>query len=124
MVIDLNTKQIICVHFEKGSCHDYNLYKKTKLRIHPSIKQKVDSGYTGANKLHLNTDLPKKNTKKHKLTKEQKMANRKLAKERVPIEHTNAKAKVFNLLENRYRSHSRFGLRVTLIAAFINANAA
>jgi len=78
----------------------------------------------GANKFHQNTDLPKKNTKKHKLTKEQKRANKKLAKERVPIEHINAKIKVFKLAKNHYRSHSRFGLRVTLIAAFVNANAA
>lgn len=68
--------------------------------------------------------MPKKNTKKIKLTKEQKKSNRKLATERVPIEHINAKCKVFKLLENRYRSHSRFGLRVTLITSFINANAA
>jgi DDE superfamily endonuclease len=124
VVIDADTKQIICVHFEKGSCHDFKLYKKTQLRIHPNIKQKVDSGYLGADKIHENTDLPKKNTKKIKLTKEQKKSNRKLAKERVPIEHTNAKCKVFKLLENRYRSHSRFGLRVTLITSFINANVA
>lgn len=124
MIIDADTKQIICVHFGNGACHDFKLYKKTRLHLHPGIKQKADSGYLGANKLHKNTDLPKKNTKKHKLTKAQKKANRTLAAERIFIEHANAKCKVFKLLENRYRSHSRFGLRVTLIAAFINANAA
>jgi DDE superfamily endonuclease len=112
------------VNFEKGSCHDFQLYKKTKLRIHPNIKQKVDSGYMGANKIHSNTSLPKKNTKKQKLTKQQKKENKELAKQRVPIEHANGKCKVFKIVENRYRSHSRFGLRVTLIAAIINANAA
>ena len=124
MITDADTKQIISIHIEKGSCHDFDLYKKTKLKIHPDIKQKVDSGYQGAQKLHCNTDLPKKASKNHKLTKEEKRQNRLLSKKRVFIEHSNAKCKVFKLLENRYRSHSRFALRVTLIACFINANAA
>jgi len=65
--------------------------------------------------------LSTKVSKKHPLTKEQKCSNRKLAKERVYIEHVNSKFKVFNLLENRFRSHSCFGLSVTLIVCFINA---
>lgn len=124
MVVDADTKQIISVHFANGSCHDFNLYKKTKLRVHPGIEQKVDSGYLGADKLHRNTRLPKKNSKFNKLTKIQKKENRQLAKERVPVEHQNAKLKVFKLAQNHYRSHSRFGLRMTLISTFINANAA
>lgn len=108
IVIDADTRRIICVHFERGNCHDFQLYKNSKLRLHPGICQKVDSGYQGADKLHLNTQLPKKKTKKNPLTKEHKRANRQHAKERIPVEHINAKAKVFKLLENRYRSHSRF----------------
>ena len=124
LVIDADTKQIICIHFEKGSCHDFKLYKKSKLHIHPNIKQKGDSGYQGVQKKHKNTDLPVKASKNHKLTKDEKKQNRLLSQKRVFIEHTNAKCKVFNLLENRYRSHSKLGLRATLIACFINANAA
>jgi len=124
LVIDADTKQIICINFEKGSCHDFKLYKKSKLRIHPNIKQKLDSGYQGAQKEHANTEKPIKSSKNHKLTKEEKKQNRKLSQKRVFIEHINAKCKVFNLLENKYRSHSRFGLRATLIACFINANVA
>lgn len=94
------------------------------MHLHPNIKQQVDSGYQGAQKLHKNTDLPHKSTKKKPLTKEKKKENRALSKERVYIEHTNAQLKVFKLLKNHYRSHTRFGLRATLIAAFVNANAA
>lgn len=122
--MDADTKKIICIHFEKGSCHDFNLYKKTGLHIHPNIKVKVDSGYQGAQKMHQNTDLPQKKSKKKKLSKEQKKQNRKLAQERIYIEHTNAKLKVFKLLKNHYRSHSRFAMRATIIAAFVNLNAA
>ncbi len=124
VVMDADTHKIICVHVEKGSCHDFNLYKKTQLHIHPNIKVKVDSGYQGTQKLHQNTDLPQKKSKKKPLSKTQKQQNRKFAKERIYVEHANAKLKVFKLLKNHYRSHSRFGLRATLIAAFVNLNAA
>jgi hypothetical protein len=69
-------------------------------------------------------DLPIKETKHHKLTKQEKKQNRTLSQKQVLIEHTNAKCKVFKLLENKYRSHSKFGFRATLIACYINANAA
>lgn len=98
------------------------MYKKSKLRIHKNIKQKTDSGYQGIQKLHENTELPIKRSKNHPLSKENRKKNRKLAKERVYIEHRNAQLKVFKLLKNHYRSHSRFGLRATLIATFVNAN--
>lgn len=124
MIIDADTKKIISIHFEKGSCHDFNLYKKSKIRIHPRIKQKVDSGYQGAQLLHENTELPTKKSKKNPLSKESKQKNKKIAQERVYIEHTNCKCKVFKLLKDHYRSHSRFGLRATLIATFVNANVA
>ena len=84
----------------------------------------LDSGYLGAQKIHENTNLPIKASKSHKLTKAEKQQNRTLSQKRVIIEHTNAKCKVFNLLENKYRSHSRLELRVTLIACIINAYAA
>jgi hypothetical protein len=124
LVIDADTKKIICIHFEKGACHDFKLYKKSKLRIHPNIKLKVDSGYQGVQKLHANTDKPIKASKKHQLNKIEKKQNRALAQNRISIEHINAKCKVFKLIENRYRSHSRLGIRATLIACFVNANAA
>jgi IS5 family transposase len=122
MVMDAQTKQIISIHIEKGACHDFHLYKKTKLRMHPNIKQKADSGYQGAQHSHKNTDLPKKGSKNKPLTKEQRRENRILAKVRVCIEHKNAQLKVFKLAKNHYRSHTRFGLRITLIATFVNAN--
>ena len=122
MVENADTKRILCVDFAAGSHHDFNLYKKSNLKIHPEIKQKVDKGYIGILKLHENTAIPFKNTKLHPLTKEQKKYNRQLAKQRVPIEHTNRKLKIFKLLQQSYRSHSRFNLRATLIATFCNAN--
>lgn len=122
MVEDADTKRIICLDFAAGSHHDFDLCKKSKLKIHPDIKQKVDKGYVGILKLHENTAIPFKKTKLHPLTKEQKKNNRELAKQRVPIEDSHRKLKIFKLLQQAYRSHSRFNLRATLIATFCNAN--
>lgn len=122
LVEDAHTQQIICLEVGPGSQHDFDLYKSSKLNIHPAIKQKVDKGYLGIVKRHANTDIPFKRTKLHPLTKAQRRYNRQLARQRVPIEHTNRRLKVFKLLQQPYRNHSRFKLRATLIASFCNAN--
>ncbi|MDZ7933898.1 MAG: IS5 family transposase [Emticicia sp.] len=124
VIVNADTLEIICVSFANGSCHDFKLYKNSKIRINPSIKQKTDSGYQGLEKLHQNSDLPQKKTKKHKLDKEQKKKNRKLSSERVENEHVIGKLKIFKILENRYRSHSGFGKIFTLISGIYNANLA
>ena len=71
---------------------------------------------------HSNTDIPKKSSKHHPLTKEDKKENRQLAKERISIEHTNRKMKIFRIVKEVYRNHTKFGIRATLIAAISNAN--
>jgi hypothetical protein len=88
VVIDAKTKEIISLYIEKRNCDDFNLYKKTKLHIPSNIKQKVDNAYQGAQKMHANTDFPKKKSKNNPLYKEDKQSNRKLAQERVYVEHT------------------------------------
>ena len=114
--------QIICLHFGKGSSHDFTIYKNSKLRIDGQIKQKTDLGYVGIKKLHVNTELPFKSSKKHKLTKEEKRENRRLAKERVGNEHVMGKLKISKILFGPYRNRrKRFGLRFSLIAGIYNA---
>ncbi len=114
--------KIICLYFGKGARHDFNLYKASKLKINKQIKQLTDLGYVGIKKLHGNTQLPHKSSKKHKLTKEQKKQNRRLAKERVGNEHVIGKLKISNILSGPYRNRrKRFGLRFSLIAGIYNA---
>jgi hypothetical protein len=122
IVENADNKQIISLDFGQGASHDFNVYKSSKLKVHPNIKQKVDKGYVGIIAYHANTDIPKKASKKYPLTKEDKKQNRKLAKERIGIEHTNRKIKIFRIVKETYRNHKRFSFRVTLIATFHNAN--
>lgn len=122
IVQNADTQEIICLHFANGSCHDFDLYKKSKLKIHKRIKQKVDKAYVGILGYHRNTDIPKKSSKHHPLTKTDKKQNRQFAKERIGIEHTNRKMKIFRIVKEVYRNHTKFGMRATFIAAITNAN--
>lgn len=81
----------------------------------------TDSGYQGLQKIHGNTELPKKKTKKQKLSKSDKKANRLLAIKRVFNEQVNGVVKVFRIISEKYRNRrKRFGLRFNLIAGIYN----
>jgi transposase len=88
----------------------------------PGILCLADSGYQGMAHFHANSQTPFKKSKLHSLTPEQKAANRKLASQRIAVEHVIAKIKVFRILSERYRNRrSRFSLRFNLVAAIYNS---
>jgi Transposase DDE domain len=146
VVQNATTKGIICLDFSKGGDHDFKLFKESKLHIHNECFADVDSGYQGIANLHKNVNIPKKKARRPNQTKEEKkkakklskaekkqakllllskedrLNNTKLATQRVGIEHINRQMKIFKIIQQTYRSHQRFGMRATLIAAFINAN--
>ena len=66
---------MICTSFSNGKRHDFRLFKESAIHIHPEIKSLTDTGYQGINKLHHNSELPKKRTKKNPMTKEDKKKN-------------------------------------------------
>ena len=81
----------------------------------------ADLGYLGIEKLHKNSRIPKKASKYHKLTKPERSYNKRLARERVVIEHINAKIKTFKIMAYPYRNHCRRHLlRMSLICGIIN----
>ena len=81
----------------------------------------TDTGYIGIKKIHANSVLPKKRTKKNPLTDEDKALNRTISSERVVNEHAIGFIKRFKILSERYRNRRRrFGLRFNLIAGFCN----
>ena len=87
----------------------------------PAIKTLTDTGYQGIDKLHQNSALPKKKTKKNPLTKEDKKKNRQLSCERVSNENVIGMIKRFKIIAERYRNRrKRFGLRFNLIAGIYN----
>jgi hypothetical protein len=92
----------------KGSVHDFQVYKDTVGKgVDESILIQVDLGYLGIEKLHENSQIPKKESKFHKLTEGEKAYNKRLVRERVVIEHINAKIKTFKSIAYPYRNHCR-----------------
>lgn len=121
-MIDTN-QRIICAHTSVNTIHDFKLFKQSRLPIKKETKVSVDNGYLGIYSLHANSDLPKKKSKHHPLTKEDKLANKVKASARITIEHVNAKLKTFKILGEKYRNRrKRFGLRFNLICAFVNSD--
>jgi hypothetical protein len=119
--IVVKSRRIQSTSFANGRAHDFKLYKKSKTRFNPKNNVKVDSGYQGLQKTHQNTDLPKKNTKKNPLTKEDKNKNREQASKRVVVEHVIGHIKKFKIISTKYRNRrKRFGLRFNLICSFYN----
>jgi F0F1-type ATP synthase epsilon subunit len=89
--------------------------------VDESITVQTDLGYLGIDKLHINSLLPIKESKNHKLTKQEKAYNKKLARLRVVIEHINAKIKTFKIMSYPYRNRRRRHLlRMSLICGIIN----
>lgn len=101
--------------------HDFKLFKNSYIGIPNKIKIQGDSGYQGIQKIHVNSETPKKATKLHKLTKEDKNNNRRISKERIFIEHINSNIKRFKILSTRYRNkRKKHGLRMSLICGIYN----
>ena len=120
-MVDKRTQKIICVAGAEGRKHDYRLFKESKTYIHPTIKTQVDTGYQGLQKKHINTDIPKKKSKKNPLTEEDKKTNRVISSSRVTVENVIRSLKIFRVLAEKYRCRrKRFSLRLNLIAGIYN----
>lgn len=120
-MIDKKSGRIICSTVGQGRRHDFHLFKKSKVRIKETVKILADSGYQGIKKLHQNADLPKKNSKKKPLTKQEKKENHHISSERVLVENVIRKVKIFRVMAEKYRNRRRrFTLRLNLIAGIIN----
>ena len=121
VVVDKSTRKVICTAFGVGKKHDFRLFKESKTRMHPDILAETDTGYIGIKKIHDNSILPKKRTKKNPLTLEDKAFNRNISSSRVTNEHAIGFIKRFRIVAEKYRNRrSRFGLRFNLIAGICN----
>jgi DDE superfamily endonuclease len=119
--MDKKSRKIICTAQGKGRMHDFRLFKESRTAIHPSIQSLTDSGFQGIQKIHENSVKPVRGSKKKPLSKEDKRHNHKVGSERVVVEHTIRKIKIFKITAAPYRNRrKRFGLRMNLIAAIYN----
>ena len=121
IIADASSLKIYSISQSKGSVHDFKLFKSSYIGIPDKIKIQGDSGYQGIQKIHANSEIPKKTTKLHKLSKKDKDNNRRISKERIFIEHINSHIKRFKILSTRYRNkRKKHGLRMSLICGIYN----
>jgi hypothetical protein len=111
----------LCTACCKGTTHDFQLGKNSKIGINKDIECLADKGYQGIQKIHTLSRIPYQKKSKQKLNKEQKKFNRTLASERIIIENIHRSLNVFRILSSKYRNRRRrFGLRFNLIAGIYN----
>ena len=121
LIICEESREIIATFFGKGKTQDYKLYEKSRVKLSKEVGIKADSGYQGLQKKHAKVLLPKKQSKLKKLTKEEKRANRELARKRIRVENVIRRLKIFRILAERYRNRRRrLGLRFNLISGIYN----
>ena len=84
---------MICIAIGKGRRHDLDLLRVSQTRFASQMLVKADKGYQGIKKLHTNSETPHKKPYRGKLTREQRAENRKLARERIVVEHVNRRFK-------------------------------
>jgi len=121
VVINGQTRQVICTHHGRGPVHDFALYQRSRVEPHESLEVLADSGYQGLAKLHAKSKTPRKKPRKSELTEAQRRSNRELASRRVVVEHVIRSLKIFRILAERYRNRrKRFSLRFNLIAGLYN----
>ena len=80
-----------------GKTHDKKDYEKCKFIIDPKIKKTGDLAYQGTRMI-----IPIKKKKGKKLTKEEKLFNKRLASLRIVVEHSIGKMKIFKVLSERF----------------------
>jgi hypothetical protein len=121
LVIDPKTQAVICTTFAAGKEHDFHLFKRSKVKLKKQTQCLADRGYQGIQKLHPNSQLPKKKLKGKQLSQLDREKNQRLERTRDICERIIAKLKVFKILAERYRNRrKRFGLRFNLIAGLYN----
>ena len=121
VIVDTQSLKVICTAHGTGKEHDFQLFKRSKVKPLSLIEILADKGYQGIRKIHLLSYTPFKKTKKKPLSLREKEYNQELSKNRIYIEHVIRCLKIFRLLAQPYRNRRRrFGLRFNLIAGLYN----
>lgn len=120
VVSDEKKRVLILTPTKSGRRHDKRLFDKAigGRNIPEDIGVWTDTGFIGVEKDHKKTVMPKKGTKNHKLTEEEKSENRLISGIRVLSEHTIAGIKRFGAATNIYRNRlPNFDDRFMLVSA-------
>ena len=121
MLVDFQNGEIIALAFSNGKKHDFQLFKESRTHVKAETVLEADTGYLGLAQIHANSLLPKKRSKNHPLTDQERKSNREISRKRILVEHAIRFVKRFRILSERYRNRrKRFALRFSLIAGICN----
>lgn len=126
IIIVEGTKKIINVYNANGTTHDFKMLQESE--ILPVLEKlgiggKFDSGYQGLQKELTKASIPKKKSKKHELTEEEKKFNKHLSEKRIAIEHVNREIKIFRIMKETYRNHqNRYEEKLRIMCGIYNLN--
>jgi hypothetical protein len=120
-VIDGQTGRILCVHETLGAVHDFELFRRSGVRLGKDILLVADKGYLGIHTLHAFSVMPLKKPRGGELTALQKQFSRSVSGYRMRIEHVNRRIKCFKMFQYRYRNKQRKHLlRISLVCGLYN----
>ena len=121
MLVSLQTGEILALAFSNGKRHDFQLFRDSHVHVKAETVLEADTGYQGIAQIHANSLLPRKRSKNHPLSKQERKDNRKISRERILVEHAIRFVKRFRILSERYRNRRhRFALRFSLTAGICN----
>lgn len=121
IIMNEKDRKILSVCFDKGSVHDFKIFKDTTKELPEFLHFLADSGYQGILEYFKNSMTPKKKSKLNPLTDEDKELNKLISSIRISVEHINCQLKIFRILSERYRSRiETFYSRFLLVCAFYN----
>ena len=121
MLVNFQNGKIIALAFSNGKKHDFQLFKESRIHVKAGTVLEADTGYLGLAQIHTNSLLPKKRSKNHPLTDQERKSNREISRTRIFVEHAIRFVKRFRILSERYRNRrKRFALRFSLIAGICN----
>lgn len=75
IISDFHNGNILCISVDKGKVHDFALLARSRVHFSDHIRVLADKGYQGISKLHSNSITPIKETKNHKLSRDEKTFN-------------------------------------------------
>ncbi len=115
--MNLKNEEIIALAFADGKKHDFCLFKDFNAHVRAETLLEADTGYQGLAQVHTNSLLPKKCSKNHPLSKQERKDNREISRKRIFEEHAIRFVKRFRILSERYRNRRK---RFNPCLSFIN----
>lgn len=107
LVVDPKTKAVICTTFAAGKEHNFHWFKRSKVKLKKETECLADKGYQGIQKLHANSQLPKKKRSGKQLSQLDRENNQSLERTRGICERIIGRLKVFKILAERYRASEK-----------------